>query len=66
MRKVKAWLVSDCVGQWSDALEMPVIAFTDKARAKECADKREERGVPDFFDERGWCSVHEIEVVLDD
>ena len=51
MRKVKAWLVSDCGGQWSDAWEMPVIAFADKARAKECADKREERGAPDLFDE---------------
>lgn len=65
MRKVKAWLVSDCGGEWSDAYEYPVIAFTDKEMADECARKRQERGTPGFFDDPGWCIVSEIELVID-
>lgn len=64
MRKVSAWLVSDCGGEWSDAYEFPVRAFTDEKMARECAQKREERGTPGFFDDEGWCAVHEIELVI--
>lgn len=64
MRKVKAWLVSDCGGAWSDAYEFPVIAFTDKAAARECARVRESRMEIDCFGDKEWCCVHEIEVVI--
>lgn len=53
MRKVSAWLVSDCGGEWSDAYEFPVRAFTDEKMARECAKKLEERGTPGFFDDEG-------------
>ena len=67
MRKVKAWLVSDCGGEYEDYWETPVRAFTDRAAADECASKREERGrCLDFIYDNGFCSIHEIEVVLDD
>lgn len=61
MRKVKAWLVSDCGGEWIDAREMPVIAFMDKGMAIECARKRTERRHDDW--DPTWIIVSEIEVV---
>lgn len=64
MREVRAWLVTDCGGEWSDAYEFPVIAFTDEARASECARIRESRKELDCFGDREWCCVHEIEVVI--
>lgn len=64
MGKAKAWLVSDCGGAWSDAYEFPVRAFTDEGMARKCARKREERGTPGLFDDYGWCSIHEIELVI--
>lgn len=68
MRRIKAWLVSDNGGEWEDAWEMPVIAFTSEMMAIECADKRTERHYrrQDEMDDYIWCRVHEIEVVLDD
>lgn len=67
MRKVAAWLVSDCGGEWSDAWEMPVRAFTSRELAEECKRKREERGAGrDGVYGPGWCLVSEIEVVMDD
>ena len=66
MRKVKAWLVSDCGGMWSDAYEYPVIAFTDEARARECASVRQSRKARDVFGDMEWCAVHEIELVVGD
>ena len=38
-----AYVVSDFGGEWEDSWEYPVIAFTDKARARECAAKRKAR-----------------------
>lgn len=64
LRKVKAWLVSDCGGMWSDAYELPAIAFTDEGMARECARVRESRMETDCFGERGWCTVRETEVVI--
>lgn len=66
MRKVKAWLVTDCGAEWSDAYEYPVIAFTDEAAARECARVRQGRKERDVFVDLEWCAVHEIELVLDD
>lgn len=42
-RKRTIWLVTDFGGEWEDAWEYPVIAFTDKAAAEECARVRNER-----------------------
>lgn len=39
-RKRAIYLVTDFGGDWEDAWERPVIAFTDEARAEECAAKR--------------------------
>lgn len=66
MRRVKAWLVSDAGGEWEDAWEIPVIAFTSESAAEECADKRAERHYlrRDGLDDDIWCRVREIEVVL--
>jgi len=67
MRKVKAWLVSDCAGEYEDYWETPVRAFTDRGAADECARKREARGrCLDLIYGNGSCSIREIEVVLDD
>ena len=67
MRKVKAWLVSDCGGEYEDYWETPVRAFTSREAANGCARKREERGrCWDSIYGDGSCSIQEIEVVLDD
>lgn len=42
-RKRAIYLVTDFGGEWEDAWEWPVIAFTDKAAAEECAIVRSER-----------------------
>lgn len=42
-RKRAIYLVTDFGGEWEDAWEWPVIAFTDKAAAEECARVRSER-----------------------
>ena len=47
-RKVTGWLVMDYGGEWEDAWEWPVIAFTDKAAAEECAAKRETRQYDEY------------------
>lgn len=65
-RKVRAWLVSDCGGEWSDAYELPAIAFTDECMARECARVRESRKTTDSFGDRDWCCVCEIELVICD
>lgn len=64
-RKRAAWLVSDCGGQWSDAWELPVRAFTDMEAAERCARLREDRyrALMDDDDEPMWCIVSEIELV---
>lgn len=66
MRKVKAWLVSDCGGEWSDAWEEPIRAFTDERMAYECAMIREGRMKRGADYDSTWCILQEIEVVLDD
>lgn len=64
-RKRTAWLVSDCGGEWSDAWELPVRAFTDREAAERCARLRERRSMArcDDIDEPTWCIVSEIELV---
>lgn len=64
-RKRTAWLVSDCGGEWSDAWELPVRAFTDREAAERCARLREQRGMArrGDLDEPSWCIVSEIELV---
>lgn len=47
-RKRAIYLVTDFGGDWEDAWERPVIAFTDKARAEECAAKRETRQYDEY------------------
>lgn len=47
-RKRAIYLVTDFGGDWEDAWEWPVIAFTDKARAEECAAKRETRQYDEY------------------
>ena len=47
-RKRAIYLVTDFGGDWEDACERPVIAFTDKARAEECAAKRETRQYDEY------------------
>lgn len=47
-RKRAIWLVTDFGGDWEDAWERPVIAFTDKAAAEECAAKRETRQYDEY------------------
>ena len=47
-RQRAIYLVTDFGGDWEDAWERPVIAFTDKARAEECARVRRERA--DYYD----------------
>ena len=68
MRRVKAWLVSDKGGEWEDAWEVPVIAFTSEMMAVECAEKRTERmaRMRGKLDDYAWSAVDEIEVVLDE
>lgn len=68
MRKIKAWLVSDCGGQWSDAYEVPVRAFTSREMAEECARKRERRAETTFLGDPipEWCILKEIEVIIDE
>lgn len=67
MRSVKAWLVSDCGGEYEDYWETPARAFTNRRAADECARKREARGrCWDSIYGDGFCSIREIEVVLDD
>ena len=59
------WLVTDFGGEWEDAWEYPVIAFTDKAVAEECAAKRETRQYDEYgpiWDYRG-SGVKEIPLV---
>lgn len=65
IRKKMAWLVSDCGGQWSDAWELPVRAFTDMGAAERCARLREDRYRALMYDddEPMWCIVSEIELV---
>ncbi|WP_294378430.1 hypothetical protein [uncultured Slackia sp.] len=65
-RKRTIWLVTDFGGEWEDAWEYPVIAFTDKAAAEECARVREPRqrdeddfAVTSFI----GCSVIEVPLV---
>lgn len=64
-RKVRAWLVSDCGGEWSDAYEVPVIAFMDKGKAEECASIREARSNASDPEDPEWCIVSEIELLID-
>ena len=67
MRKIKAWLVSDCGGAYEDQWEIPVRAFASRAAADERARKREARGrCWDSIYGSGYCSIREMEVVLDD
>lgn len=47
-RKRAIYLMTDFGGDWEDAWERPVIAFTDKARAEECAAKRETRQYDEY------------------
>lgn len=47
-RKRAIYLVTDFGGDWEDAWEWPVIAFTYKARAEECAAKRETRQYDEY------------------
>ncbi len=47
-RKRAIYLVTDFGGDWEDAWERPVIAFTDKAAAEECAAKRETRQYDEY------------------
>lgn len=47
-RKRAIYLVTDFGGDWEDVWERPVIAFTDKARAEECAAKRETRQYDEY------------------
>lgn len=47
-RKRAIYLVTDFGGDWEDAWERPVIAFTDEARAEECAAKRETRQYDEY------------------
>lgn len=47
-RKRAIYLVTDFGGDWEDAWEWPVIAFTDKAAAEECAAKRETRQYDEY------------------
>lgn len=47
-RQRAIYLVTDFGGDWEDAWERPVIAFTDKARAEECAAKRETRQYDEY------------------
>lgn len=47
-RKRAIYLVTDFGGDWEDAWERPAIAFTDKARAEECAAKRETRQYDEY------------------
>lgn len=47
-RKRAIWLVTDFGGDLGDAWERPVIAFTDKAAAEECAAKRETRQYDEY------------------
>lgn len=64
-RKRTIYLVTDYGGEWEDAWERPEIAFTDKARAEECAAKREERQYDEYgpiWDYRG-SRVEEIPLV---
>ncbi len=48
-RQIAIYLVTDYGGEWEDAWEHPAIAFTDKARAEECAAKREKRHYGDEY-----------------
>lgn len=47
-RQRAIYLVTDFGGEWEDAWEHPAIAFTDKARAEECAAKREKRQYDEY------------------
>ena len=47
-RKRAIYLVTDFGGDQEDAWERSVIAFTDKARAEECAAKRETRQYDEY------------------
>lgn len=47
-RKRAIYLVTDFGGEWEDAWELPVIAFTDEAAAEECAAKRNERQYDEY------------------
>lgn len=64
MRKVKAWLVTECT-DWIDVLvERPIIAFQNREMAELCVERRDERA--EGFDDPTWNHIDEIEVVLDD
>lgn len=51
MHQTTAYVVSDFGGEWEDAWEWPVVAFTDKARALGCAAKRESRHKAKTFED---------------
>lgn len=70
-RKVVAWCVMDFGGEWEDAWEYPVRAFTDFEKAQACKSIREHRrvnpGCGNFFlDDYAGSRIEKIEVVIDE
>lgn len=63
-RKRRVWLVTDYGGEYEDAWEHAVRAFTSKEMAENCADKRFERAdVEDWYWDYLGSSVEEIELI---
>lgn len=52
--QTSAYVVSDFGGEWEDAWEYPVCAFTSKGMAESCALKRERRHKARCCDD-DWC-----------
>lgn len=66
-RKVKLYLVADYGGEWEDAWEEHVVAFSNRADAEACAVKRTDRQSILSKDFGYICSiVTALDAVIDD
>lgn len=64
MRKIKAWLVTECT-DWVDTLiQRPIIAFQGLEEAELCKERRDRRA--EGSGDPTWNMLDQIEVVLDD
>ena len=57
------WIVTDCFGEYEDAWDAVVRAFSTEEEAMKCLEKRTKRQQKDTFEDYRFSDVQEITLV---